>query len=56
MNNVVQPDRILYVAIPSDAYHSFFQTPFIREVVDEMHMKLIVYDIDQEVIEVWINS
>jgi hypothetical protein len=52
----VEPDRILYVAIPADAYHSFFQTPFIREVVDEMQMKLIVYDIDQEVIEAWINS
>lgn len=52
----VQPERVLYVAVPSDIYHGFFQTPFIQEVVHEMHMKIVVYDIDQEVIERWISA
>jgi len=52
----IQPERVLYVAVPSDVYHSFFQIPFIREVVQEMQVNIVVYDIDQEVIELWINS
>jgi hypothetical protein len=51
----IQPDRILYVAVPSDIYRSFFQTPFIREVIQEMKMKIAVYNIDKEEIEEWIN-
>jgi hypothetical protein len=51
----VQPERLLYVAVPSDIYHSFFQTPFIQLVLTQIQMKLLVYDIQQEVIEEWIN-
>ncbi len=51
----LQPERILYVAVPVDVYHGFFQIPFIQEVVEEMQMKLVVYDIEQEEIEQWIN-
>jgi len=51
----VQPERILYIAAPSDVYHSFFQLPFIQLVLKEVRMKLIVYNIHKEVIETWIS-
>ena len=55
MLSQVQPDRLLYVAVPSDVYHSFFQLPFIQFVLHDVQMKLVVYKIPEEVIEVWIN-
>jgi len=55
MLSYIQPERILYVAIPSDVYHSFFQLPFIQLVLQDIQMKLIVYKVEEEVIEAWIK-
>lgn len=51
----IQPERVLYVAVPSDIWRSFFQMPFIREVLAEVRMKIVVYNIDEEKIEEWIQ-
>ncbi len=55
MLSQVQPERILYVAVPSDIYHSFFQLPFIQLVLHDVRMKLVIYKIQEEVIEAWIK-
>ena len=51
----IQPERVLYVAVPSDIWRSFFQMPFIREVLEEVRMKIVVYNIDEERVEEWIQ-
>jgi XisH protein len=49
------PDYILYLAIPSDAYTSFFATKFAQTILSSYNLKLIVYKPEQETIEQWIN-
>lgn len=48
-----EADRILYLAIPSDTFDTFFNLPFTQAVVQQNQMKLLVYDVDQEVIVTW---
>ncbi len=50
-----QPTRLLYVAVPSDIYHSFFQLPFIQLALQDARMNVVIYQIQQEEIEGWIN-
>jgi hypothetical protein len=49
------PDRILYLAIPTDAFDTFFQLEFTQIVIQRYQLKLIVCDMKQEVIVVWQN-
>ncbi len=51
----VEPDRILYLAIPSDTYETFFQKETIRQMCQEYNLKLIIYKITLEEITQWIN-
>ncbi len=48
-------NRILYLAVPLIVYDNFFHLPFIQTVVRENQLKLIVYNVDKEEIEQWIN-
>ncbi len=50
-----EPERKLYLAIPTETYISFFNLPFINESVNEYGIKLIIYDAEEEIIEKWIN-
>lgn len=49
------PDRVLYLAIPDRTYESFFQQSFPQMMVEENHLRLVVYNIDKEVISQWIS-
>ncbi len=49
----VDPDRVLYLAIPSGVDCTFFCRPLIARIVDEQQIKLVVYDTDKETIEQW---
>jgi hypothetical protein len=51
----LQPERILYLAIPLDIYELFFQQAFIQKVLVRQQVKLIVYDSDRQEIKQWIN-
>jgi hypothetical protein len=44
MLEINQPDRQLYLAVPIDAYETFFQTRFTQLVLQRYSLKLIVYD------------
>lgn len=48
-------NRQLYLAIPLDAYETFFQSRFAQVSIDRYQLKLIVYEpIAEEIIQ-WIN-
>ena len=51
----VEPDRLLYLAVPNDAFNSFFQTEFAKVVVDQYAVLLVVYEPIEEVIVKWIS-
>jgi len=48
-----QPDRTLYLAIPSDAYNGFFRLEFGQMIVQRYQIRLIVFDVQNEVISKW---
>ena len=54
MLEITEPGRELYLAIPVDAYETFFQTRFARIVLDRYPLKLMVYEPTLEEILEWI--
>lgn len=48
-----QPERLLYMAVPLDTYKAFFTLPFTQAVIQRYQLKLIVYDVEREVIVKW---
>ncbi len=48
-----EPERVLYLAVPTDTYESFFQERFTQEAIKLYQVKLIIYDPLQEVIVQW---
>ncbi len=48
-----QPERILYLAVPMQAYKSFFEKRFVQRMVQKYSLKLLIYDPKQEVIVEW---
>jgi hypothetical protein len=55
MLEVREPDRSLYLAIPVDAYETFFQTSFAKAVISRYNLKLVVYNPIIEEIVQWIK-
>jgi len=51
----LQPERTLYLAIPSGIYDNFFTLPFGQKAIEYHQLKLIVYDIKKEGIVKWLN-
>lgn len=49
------PDRVLYLAIPSFSYETFFSLEFPQIMITENQLKLIIFDPNEEVILEWIN-
>jgi CRISPR/Cas system-associated exonuclease Cas4 (RecB family) len=50
-----ESERKLYLAVPVDAYRTFFQTRLAQIAVQRHQLKLIVYDPIMEVIVQWTN-
>jgi hypothetical protein len=50
-----EPERTLFLAIPDDIYETFFNLPFIREVISENNIKIITYDPEEEIMVKWIR-
>ncbi len=48
-----QPERTLYLAVPKQAYKSFFEKRFVQRMVEKYQLKLLIYDPKQEVILEW---
>ncbi len=50
-----EPDRILYLAVPTDTYRMFLRFEPAKTVVERYELKLITYNPTQEVIDQWIE-
>jgi hypothetical protein len=50
-----EPDRLLYLAIPSDIHKRFFKHPFIQTVIQRNQIPLLVYDSEKQEIAKWIR-
>jgi hypothetical protein len=51
----LQPERVLYLAVPLTTYKTFFQLDFPKDMILENQLKMLVYDVEQEVIFKWIH-
>lgn len=51
----IEPERTLYLAVPTVAYESFFQRELPKASVKKHLVKIIVYDPVKEEIAKWIN-
>jgi hypothetical protein len=51
----IEPNRILYLAIPLDAYEIFFQLEFTQIALQRYQVPLVVYEPRKEVIFKWIK-
>lgn len=51
---IQEKERVLYLAVPSDIFGEFLVMPFIRSLIEQNHVFLLIYDIDQEAIERWL--
>ena len=49
----LEADRILYLAIPDDIYHNFFQDIFIQKVIDNYSIKSLIINPQQGEIILW---
>lgn len=50
---IKEPERVLFLAVPEDTYHVFFTLPFTEMVVKQQRVRLLVYDVEREVILTW---
>jgi hypothetical protein len=50
----LEPERILYLAVPESLYDKFFATSLVQELLQQNTIYLITYDIEQEEIIKWI--
>ena len=51
----LEPDRVLYLAVPDSVYETLFGEILIQDVLLEYPIKLIVYTPDKEEIQSWID-
>lgn len=51
----VQPERILYLAVPQDIFAEYFGRRFPQDVIADEKLKLIVFDVSKEEIVLWIE-
>ena len=50
----IEPDRQLYLAVRTPIYEGFFQRRFIIAAVERYQIRLVTYDVKQEVIVQWL--
>jgi hypothetical protein len=51
----LEPERVLYLAVPEDVYIEFFTDAFIQQAVEIYQLNLIVFNPVQETIALWKN-
>lgn len=50
----IEPERLLYLAVRLPIYETFFQRKFIAAAVNRYQIRLMIYDIENEVIHQWL--
>jgi hypothetical protein len=49
----IDPNRVLYLAVPRIIYKTYFTRPFVQAVIEDYHIKYIVYHVEKEEIVKW---
>ena len=49
------PEREIWLAVPLEIYQSEFQKKATQKIVDDLKIKILVYDTESEVITEWIK-
>ncbi len=49
------PDRTLYLAVPTPIYNSFFREVLIQDVLKEYPAKLLIYNLSNQEMRLWIG-
>ena len=52
---MLEPDRILYLALPQHIYDTYFQKTIIQRILAKIGAKVLVYNPQTETITQWIN-
>ena len=52
MNNA---ERVLFLAVPEDAYEELFTDEFGRLTIEEEELRIIIYQPDEKTISKWIK-
>jgi XisH protein len=50
----IEPDRLLYLAVRLQTYETFFQRKFIVSSITKYQLRLMIYDVEKEVICQWL--
>ncbi|WP_375476922.1 XisH family protein [Nostoc sp. DSM 114167] len=50
----IEPERRLYLAVRVPIYETFFQRKFIASAVEKYQLRLMIYDVEEEVISQWL--
>lgn len=50
-----EPDRVLYLAVPRYTFETILAEQFGQLIVSELHLRLLVFDDQQERVIQWIN-
>ena len=51
----IEPERIIYLAIPVETWEDFFQRPFIQKVIQTYRINLIIFNPLSKTIVKWIR-
>ena len=52
---LVEPERVLYLAIPEDVWNDFFQEVAIQRAIQRIHARLIIFNPEDQSISKWIS-
>ena len=50
----IDPDRRLYLAVRRPVYETFFQKKFIVSSIQRYRLRLVIYDVEKEVLTQWL--
>lgn len=50
----IEPDRQLYLAVRLPIFQTFFQRKFITSAIAKYQLRLMIYDVQEEVIRQWL--
>lgn len=50
-----EPERILFLAVPVDIYHTFFTLTFTQGIIQQYDVKLLIYHPDRQEVAQWIR-
>lgn len=52
---MLEPDRMLFLAIPEEVWSGFFQEVVIQKALQRIGARIIVYEIENQTIVKWIK-